>query len=70
VLSFQEYAKLWWKQRQNDVIRLEILNWSELMTCMRRKFVFPSYLKKEIRGEEEEDRNNKKSRKTPGSLRS
>lgn len=40
------------------------------MTCMRRKFVFPSYLKKEIRGEEEEDRNNKKSRKTPGSLRS
>jgi len=30
MLSFQEYAKSWWKQRKNDVTRLEILNWNEL----------------------------------------
>jgi len=37
---------LWWKQRKNDDMRLEILNWSELKAGMRRKFVSPSYLKK------------------------
>jgi len=45
VLSFQEYANSWWKQRKNDVTKLEILNWSELTTCMRRKFVLPFYEK-------------------------
>jgi len=44
--SFQEYATSWWRQRQNDVTKLEILNWSELKARMRRKFVPPSYLKK------------------------
>jgi len=27
--------------------KLEVLNWNELKTCMRRKFVMPSYLRKE-----------------------
>jgi len=26
VLIFQEYAKSWWKERENDVTKLEILN--------------------------------------------
>jgi len=38
--SFREYAMSWWRQRKNDVTKLEILNWSELKVFMRRKFVF------------------------------
>jgi len=28
--SFQEYVMSWWRQRQNDVTKLDIFNWSEL----------------------------------------
>ena len=60
-LSFQEYAKSWSKPRKNDVTKLEIFNWNELKACMRRKFVPPSYLKKERKREEEDRKNKKKS---------
>jgi len=50
--SFQGYAIFWWRQTQNDVTKLEILNWSELKACMRIKFVSSSYLKmKEVEKE-------------------
>jgi len=43
---------LGWKQRHNDVTKLEILNWSELKVCMRKKNVPPSYVeKKEVEKE-------------------
>jgi len=49
-LCFQEYARSWWQPRQLDVIigttsKVEYL--SDLKACMRRKFVPPSYDKKE-----------------------
>ncbi|XP_068483128.1 uncharacterized protein [Phaseolus vulgaris] len=54
-LSFQEYARSWWIQREADVRigrKSEILNWDELKMCMRRKFVPPSYVKKKKLREE------------------
>jgi len=54
-LSFQEYARSWWTQRETDVRidrKLEVLNWDELKMCMRRKFVLPSYVRKKKLREE------------------
>jgi len=54
-LSFQEYARSWWTQREVDVRigrKSEVLNWDELKMCMRRKFDMPSYVKKKKLREE------------------
>ncbi|XP_068500862.1 uncharacterized protein [Phaseolus vulgaris] len=54
-LSFQEYARSWWTQRETNVKidrKSEILNWDELKMGMRRKFIPLPYVKKKKRIEE------------------
>ena len=54
-LSFQEYARSWWTQRETNIKigrKSEILNWDEVKMCMRRKLVPLPYVKKKNLREE------------------
>ena len=54
-LSFQDYARSWWTQRETNVRigrKSEIRNWDELKMCVRRNFVLISSVKEKKLREE------------------